>query len=65
MGFLKKMKAKLEDLKGFLKENKNKIGGLEDFLQFKEEWKAWKEHALIKPKSKIEIYSTLMLSRRS
>jgi len=27
MGFLKKMKAKLEDLKGFLKENKSKIGG--------------------------------------
>ena len=27
MGFLKKMKAKLEDLNGFLKENKCKIGG--------------------------------------
>ena len=27
MGFLKKMKAKLEDLNGFLKENKSKIGG--------------------------------------
>jgi len=27
MGFLKKMMANLEDLKGFLKETKNKIGG--------------------------------------
>ena len=27
MGFLKIMKAKLEDLNGFLKENKRKIGG--------------------------------------
>ena len=27
MGFLKKMKAKLEDLNGFFKENKSKIGG--------------------------------------
>ena len=27
MGFLKKMKAKLEDLNGFLEENKSKIGG--------------------------------------
>ena len=27
MGFLKKMKAKQEDLNGFLKENKSKIGG--------------------------------------
>ena len=27
MGFLKKMKAKLEDLNGFLKENKSKIRG--------------------------------------
>jgi len=27
MGFLEKMKAKLEDLNGFLKENKSKIGG--------------------------------------
>ena len=27
MGFLKKMKGKLEDLNGFLKENKSKIGG--------------------------------------
>ena len=27
MGFLKKMKAKLEDLNRFLKENKSKIGG--------------------------------------
>jgi len=27
MGFLKKIKAKLEDLNGFLKENKSKIGG--------------------------------------
>ena len=37
MGFLKKMKAKLEDLNGFLKEIKAK---LEDFLQLEEEWKA-------------------------
>ena len=28
MGFLKKMKAKLEDLNEFLKENKSKIGGI-------------------------------------
>ena len=27
MGFLKQLKAKLEDLKGFLKDNKSKIGG--------------------------------------
>ena len=27
MGFLKKIKAKLEDLNGFLKENKSKLGG--------------------------------------
>ena len=27
MGFLKKIKAKLEDLNGFLKENKSKIEG--------------------------------------
>ena len=26
MGFLKKMKGKLEDLNGFLKENERKIG---------------------------------------
>ena len=37
MGFLKKMKAKLEDLKGFLKKIKAKF---EDFLQLEEEWKA-------------------------
>ena len=38
MGFLKKMKAKLEDLNEFLKEKKKK--NFEDFLQFEEEWKA-------------------------
>ena len=27
MGFLKKRKAKLENLNGFLKENESKIGG--------------------------------------
>ena len=37
LGFLKKMKAKLEDYMGFLKKIKAK---LEDFLQFEEEWKA-------------------------
>ena len=31
MSFLKKMRAKLEDLNGFLKENKSKIGGFPQF----------------------------------
>ena len=38
MGFLKKMKAKLEDLNGFLRKIKAKF---EDFLQLEEEWQAW------------------------
>ena len=45
MGFLKKMKAKLEDLNGFLKDNKSKIGGFPSIRGRMESMNVnWKQH---------------------